>query len=344
MRRKLLILIAASAAISAIVFAGIASAHSRPVRFEPSPGQVLQAAPSQVSGWFTGELRRDPNWTFLHVTDAQGNRVDAGEAQFSSDRLQMTVPLKPALGPGRYLVTWRSFDDGDGAIFGDCFVFYVGQAAADQGLKDSQRLDGGGSRECARVDFEAATARPGPTHTLVAGTATMRTKSTPTRPASSDETTAACRHGRLSLAAVAGLAAGGSRDEIRGQPWLEPAKVRWLLLALVLAAATFLAAGPQRPADAHALLVRADPPINAQLREPPTVLTLYFSEALERKFSSVRVLDQDGKRVDDRVEFDDADQALMRVYLKTLTPGYVTVELGERLRRGRAPDQRAPTR
>jgi len=102
--------------------------------------------------------------------------------------------------------------------------------------------------------------------------------------------------------------------------------VRWLLLALTLGAATFLAAPPHKQADAHALLVRADPPTNAQLREPPSVLTLYFSEALERRFSGARVVDQDGKRVDDHVEFDDADQALMRVYLKTLTPGYVNVE------------------
>ena len=102
-------------------------------------------------------------------------------------------------------------------------------------------------------------------------------------------------------------------------------KVRWLLLALILAAATYLAARPEQPAEAHALLVRADPPVNSQLREPPTVLTLYFSEALERSFSSVQVTDQDGNRVDDRVEFDDADEALMRVYLKQVSPGYITV-------------------
>ncbi len=102
--------------------------------------------------------------------------------------------------------------------------------------------------------------------------------------------------------------------------------MRWLLLALVLGAATYLAAKPDQPAEAHALLVRADPPVNSQLREPPTVLTLYFSEALERSFSSVRVTDQDGRRVDERVEFDDADEALMRVYLSSVSPGYVNVQ------------------
>ena len=93
----------------------------------------------------------------------------------------------------------------------------------------------------------------------------------------------------------------------------------------MLGAATYLAAIPEKPAEAHALLVRADPPVNSQLREPPTVLTLYFSEALERSFSSVKVTDQNGKRVDERVEFDDADEALMRVYLSNVTPGYINV-------------------
>lgn len=77
--------------------------------------------------------------------------------------------------------------------------------------------------------------------------------------------------------------------------------------------------------EAHALLVRADPPVNAQLREPPSVLTLYFSEPLERDFSNVEVIDQDGERVDDGYEFLESDDAAMRVFLQPLEPGYVTV-------------------
>jgi methionine-rich copper-binding protein CopC len=160
MRKKLLITAFGLAALGAAVLAGVVSAHSRPIRFEPSPGQVLTAAPASVSGWFTAELRRDPNWTFLHVTDASGARVEAGETQLSSDRRQLTVQLRSGLGPGKYQVTWRGFDDEDGAIFGDCYVFYVGQAAADQGFTDFQRIDGGGTRECARIEFEALNGTP----------------------------------------------------------------------------------------------------------------------------------------------------------------------------------------
>jgi copper transport protein len=106
---------------------------------------------------------------------------------------------------------------------------------------------------------------------------------------------------------------------------LKTTKLKWLLLALVLGAAAFFAREPSVPADAHALLVRADPPVNSQLREHPTELTLYFSEPLERRFSSVRVTDQDGQRVDQEVTFDDTDNALMRVSLGDLSPGFITV-------------------
>jgi copper transport protein len=81
-----------------------------------------------------------------------------------------------------------------------------------------------------------------------------------------------------------------------------------------------------RTSEAHALLVRADPPVNAQVREAPTVLTLYFSEALERRFSSARVVDQTGARVDERIEFDELDAALMRVVLKPVSPGFLSVQ------------------
>jgi methionine-rich copper-binding protein CopC len=135
-------------------------AHSRPLRFDPAPGAVLQTAPSQVTGWFTGDIRRDPNWSFIQVTDAQGQRVDSGETQLSTDRLQMTAALRPGLPPGAYLVTWRTWDDADGEIFGDCYVFYVGQAAADAGIAAKTRLDGGS--RCQRIELAAKEGTPTP--------------------------------------------------------------------------------------------------------------------------------------------------------------------------------------
>ena len=100
----------------------------------------------------------------------------------------------------------------------------------------------------------------------------------------------------------------------------------WLgaILVVLIAGAVSLT-GDRSQVVAHALLVSADPPVNAQLRQPPTVLSLSFSEPLERRFSGVRVVDQDGVRVDERVEFDDNDDALLRVHLKPLSAGFVTV-------------------
>lgn len=106
---------------------------------------------------------------------------------------------------------------------------------------------------------------------------------------------------------------------------LRSRRLVWLLLALALAAATGLRQGPPPRIDAHALLVSADPPVNSQIREPPRELTLSFSEPLERKFSSVRVVDATGLRVDEGVSFDDTNPALMRVALKPVGAGYLVV-------------------
>jgi methionine-rich copper-binding protein CopC len=138
------------------------------LRFDPAPGAVLQSPPSQVTGWFSSDIRRDPNWSFIQVSDAQGQRVDMGEAQLSGDRLQMTATLKPGLGPGAYLVTWRTWDDGDAEIFGDCYVFYVGQPAADAAVAAKTRLDGGS--KCQRIEVSAKNGTPTPQQAAASAT------------------------------------------------------------------------------------------------------------------------------------------------------------------------------
>jgi methionine-rich copper-binding protein CopC len=149
---------AALSLIAAILFVGVVLGHSRPIRFDPAPGAVLNVAPSQVTGWFTQPLRRDANWNFIQVTNEQGTRVDSAELILSADRKQMTVNLNSNLPPGRYLVTWRTWDDNDGAIFGDCYAFFVGQAAADAALTANARLDGGGA--CQRIDVSGREGTP----------------------------------------------------------------------------------------------------------------------------------------------------------------------------------------
>ncbi len=81
-----------------------------------------------------------------------------------------------------------------------------------------------------------------------------------------------------------------------------------------------------RDADAHALLARADPPINASLRESPTRITLFMTEQLQRTHSSVQVLDSGGQRRDiGGAEFSDAVPTQMSVRVLRLDPGVYTV-------------------
>ena len=78
--------------------------------------------------------------------------------------------------------------------------------------------------------------------------------------------------------------------------------------------------------EAHALLSRADPPINASLRESPTRITLFMTERLQRSHSSVKILDSSGQRRDiGETEFSDAVPTQMNVRVLRLDPGVYTV-------------------
>lgn len=79
-------------------------------------------------------------------------------------------------------------------------------------------------------------------------------------------------------------------------------------------------------AGAHALLARADPPINASLRESPSRVTLFMTEQLQRTHSSVQVLDSAGQRLDiGETEFSDEVPTQMGVRVLKLEPGVYTV-------------------
>ena len=142
-------------AVFALLIGG-ATAHSRPVRFDPAPGAVLDSAPTMVTGWFNSDLRREDD-SFIRVLDAEGNRVDVGDTELDPERRQMSATLAAGLGEGRYLVHWSTHDDGDGEVFSACHYFFVGQAAADAALAEDTAVDGGA--ECpasqASVDVDA---------------------------------------------------------------------------------------------------------------------------------------------------------------------------------------------
>ena len=96
--------------------------------------------------------------------------------------------------------------------------------------------------------------------------------------------------------------------------------MRWLALLL---AASVLSADV---ALVHSGLQRAEPPVDSTLRRPPTEVKLYFSERLVPAYSTVRVEDGQGTRVDrDDSRVDRSNPRLMQVTLPPLARGTYTV-------------------
>ena len=73
---------------------------------------------------------------------------------------------------------------------------------------------------------------------------------------------------------------------------------------------------------AHAYLDRTSPEAASTVRGTPAEVKLWFSHALEPAFSTVQVLDKDGKRVDrEDTRVDQAEAKLLKVTLAPLAPG-----------------------
>jgi methionine-rich copper-binding protein CopC len=90
-------------------------------------------------------------------------------------------------------------------------------------------------------------------------------------------------------------------------------------LALSVFAIVMLAV---RAASAHAFLDRASPAVGSSTANSPAIIALWFSEELERAFSTVEVTDQTGKRMDaGDASVDAGDTTELHATLKLLPPG-----------------------
>jgi copper transport protein len=90
------------------------------------------------------------------------------------------------------------------------------------------------------------------------------------------------------------------------------------LLCLVVAAGALV---PVTHVSAHASLISSTPDQNEQLKRPPSRIILHFSEAIERKLTTIEVTNKAGERVDTKdVAFDDQDATFVSVGLKDLPP------------------------
>ena len=107
------------------------------------------------------------------------------------------------------------------------------------------------------------------------------------------------------------------------KPWDAPAGGQPMTTRNALIAA--LAISFSLAAGAHAFLDRAEPKVGSTVKVAPTELRLWFTEAVEPAFSTVQVLDADGKRVDSAaLQVDPQDRKLLHVPLAKLPPGAYT--------------------
>lgn len=98
-------------------------------------------------------------------------------------------------------------------------------------------------------------------------------------------------------------------------------------LQRLAASIVYLLILPPSLAFAHAYLIKSVPPGRATLFASPAKIQLWFNERLEPRYSSISVLDADGKRVDldnARVSTEDAKQ--LAIGIKPLQSGRYTVK------------------
>jgi methionine-rich copper-binding protein CopC len=92
----------------------------------------------------------------------------------------------------------------------------------------------------------------------------------------------------------------------------------WLLVALL---SVFLAGS----AESHANLASSEPAIDARIAQPPSELTLRFTQRLKPEGSWVQLKAGDGVNLVQQIAFDQEDRYVMRGLLAQITPGEYTV-------------------
>jgi copper transport protein len=122
--------------LAGVLLAGPAAAHAGLVSTEPGESARLETAPTEVTLTFNEGVSLGAG--YARVLTADGERVDTDEA--SGDDGVVTVPLRPDLADGGYLVTYRIVSADSHPIQG-AFSFVVGEgelvaASADGPIAD----------------------------------------------------------------------------------------------------------------------------------------------------------------------------------------------------------------
>lgn len=113
-------LVALIAAAVLMLVPAAADAHAFLDHASPLVGSTVQAAPHELTLWFTQNL--EPAFSTVQVTGPSGARVDQGKPRISGNT--MRVSIKPA-GSGTYHVHWHALSVDTHTTQGS-FTFHVG--------------------------------------------------------------------------------------------------------------------------------------------------------------------------------------------------------------------------
>jgi copper transport protein len=105
----------------------LVSAHSTPLRSDPSPNAILDTAPTKIEMWFSEPMEAD--FSAIRLRDKDGNVLDTPPSAVDpNDPTHIT--LAPGdLSDGLYTVAWRSVSAADGHPTLGSYAFIVGSAA-----------------------------------------------------------------------------------------------------------------------------------------------------------------------------------------------------------------------
>lgn len=128
-RRAALLLAGVTAMAIATLFWGAAPvlAHAALKGSSPAKGAQVPLSPARVEIAFTNGIQTAAGTYDILVNKDRGSSVTAGPAVVdATDPSRLSVPLKPGLAPGRYVVNWKNVADEDGESGEGAFSFYVG--------------------------------------------------------------------------------------------------------------------------------------------------------------------------------------------------------------------------
>jgi methionine-rich copper-binding protein CopC len=92
-----------------------------------------------------------------------------------------------------------------------------------------------------------------------------------------------------------------------------PSRILSLSLVLLLPAARI---------NAHGFLEHSDPSVGSKVHSAPAAVRIWFTEAIEPRFSSIQVFDATGKQIDKKdTRSDPSNRSLLQVSLPRLGPG-----------------------